>query len=545
MKGSFMRFARSIIAVMLAAFLAWGALAQPGSMPSRRRAPSDDPLQNVRNLIQRSGEFQQAIEELSDLLEQDKGNAEAWYLLGLAYHGQREWAKAIEADTKASEFRDRRPLALFNLARAEAMNGNKIAALESLALASKAGFREQDRAADEPELAILHGDPRFEKWVDSLSAPAEGEGPKAGPGDLHATVNGELGERLDERVQALGKEALFSGSVVVWREGRTVLEKGFGLADREHRTPIAARTPFPIGSITRTFTAATILRLEQAGLLSVDDAISKHLPDVPHEKQAITIHQLLCHTSGLSDEWRSRLIPTDLARITTREDAERAILASPLAREIDARSEECDSGYVLLAAIIERVSKQPFEAAVRDRVLVPAKLASIHFVGEELGNDAIAIGYGSPDRPEIAQRWPATPWTRKGAEGLLCSGIDLVAWTRALSGDDVLDAAQRAKMFAAHAASDATGPWRNGAVGYAWLVGTSFGNVPVRVAAGDDPRGFASAINWYPDQGTVIVVLCNSAQARNERDSVARLVRQELFPRPNRGPGNAPPTQTR
>ncbi|HEY7470720.1 MAG TPA: serine hydrolase domain-containing protein, partial [Gemmatimonadota bacterium] len=115
--------------------------------------------------------------------------------------------------------------------------------------------------------------------------------------DPGAVVDGETARAADDyltRLEALG----FSGAALLVEDGRTVLRKGYGLADREAGIPITTASVFSLGSITKQFTAAAILALEARGELSTDDPISEYFADVPPDKQPITLHHLLTHSSG-------------------------------------------------------------------------------------------------------------------------------------------------------------------------------------------------------------------------------------------------------
>jgi CubicO group peptidase (beta-lactamase class C family) len=130
-------------------------------------------------------------------------------------------------------------------------------------------------------------------------------------------------DRFLRRAQPFG----FSGSILVARHGQVLLAKGYGWADREHRVPHSRETVFPIGSITKHFTAAAILKLEMHGQLKTSDPISKYLPGVPPDKANITIHQLLTHTSGLQSDFGEDY------DVVTRDQFLRKVLASKLASE--------------------------------------------------------------------------------------------------------------------------------------------------------------------------------------------------------------------
>jgi len=113
-------------------------------------------------------------------------------------------------------------------------------------------------------------------------------------------VRDPLGKELNGLMQRLAAYG-FSGSVLVARHGRVLIDMGYGMADLEHHVPYAADTIFDVASISKQFTAAAILKLEMTGKLHVEDPLSKYFPNAPEDKAGITLHQLLTHTSGLKD----------------------------------------------------------------------------------------------------------------------------------------------------------------------------------------------------------------------------------------------------
>src|SRR5262249_41171526 len=108
---------------------------------------------------------------------------------------------------------------------------------------------------------------------------------------------------LSDKLDRWLTDAKFQGSVLVSKGGAVVLRKGYGLADRENNIPYDAETVFPIGSITKQFTAAAILKMEMLGQLHVEDSVAHYFNGVPFDKRPITIHQLLTHTSGLESDF--------------------------------------------------------------------------------------------------------------------------------------------------------------------------------------------------------------------------------------------------
>jgi CubicO group peptidase (beta-lactamase class C family) len=111
-------------------------------------------------------------------------------------------------------------------------------------------------------------------------------------------VEGDLAEKLDAYMTDVASDG-FSGVILVAKDDKVILAKGYGLASRTESIPITPESVFDIGSITKQFTATAILQLEEQGKLSVNDPITKYFPDVPKFKEGMTLHHLLTHTSGL------------------------------------------------------------------------------------------------------------------------------------------------------------------------------------------------------------------------------------------------------
>ena len=198
-------------------------------------------------------------------------------------------------------------------------------------------------------------------------------------------------DSLDAKIDAKVKPFVdkgFSGAVLVAKGKKVILKRGYGLADRTKSEPITENTVFNIGSLAKQFTAAAILKLEMSGKLKVQDSISKHLDGVPEDKQAITIHQLLTQTSGLPREYsKNDYDPANRDEMINR------VLQLKLKSLPGTAYSYSNAGYMLLAAIIERVSKQPYEQFLRDALFKPAKMSKTSFVTEQRKRKDIACGY--------------------------------------------------------------------------------------------------------------------------------------------------------
>jgi CubicO group peptidase (beta-lactamase class C family) len=160
----------------------------------------------------------------------------------------------------------------------------------------------------------------------------------------------------------------FSGTVLAAKDGKVVLNRSYGLADRECSVPNSAETVFAIGSLTKQFTAAAILQLEMQGKLNAQDFAGKYLGDFPPDKAGITIHHLLPHTSSLISDGASAKLPLE-----NRDEYVEAVKKTKLRSTVGEKFNYSNVGYNLLAAIVEKVSGLSFEDYLQQRLFKPAK----------------------------------------------------------------------------------------------------------------------------------------------------------------------------
>jgi CubicO group peptidase (beta-lactamase class C family) len=247
----------------------------------------------------------------------------------------------------------------------------------------------------------------------------------------------EIGPNIHRYLSAM--EVLgFSGAIIVTHGGEVVLREGYGLADRETRRPYTPATVQTHGSITKQMTAAAVLLLESRGELSVDDPIYLYLDDVPEDKQDITIHQLLTHSSGLPGG-----VGPDDEPIGARAYVER-VMGTSLQFEPGTGYAYSNAGYALLGRIVERVSGQGYETFLREEVLLPAGLAETGYVLPRWGPDRLAAGYRNGERWGFVhgRGWLADGpnWHLRANGGLHTTVDDMHQWLNTVRGRGVLDA---------------------------------------------------------------------------------------------------------
>jgi len=320
-----------------------------------------------------------------------------------------------------------------------------------------------------------------------------------------------VGDKLDRWLVA----ADFRGNVLVSKGGNVLLRKGYGLADRENGVPYTADTVFDVGSITKQFTAAAILKLEMQGKLRVEDPIGKYLPGVPDDKKSITLHHLLTHTAGLESDFAGDYDPV------SRDEYVKRTLASKLRSKPGDVYFYANSGYSLLGAVVEIASGKPYESYLRKNLFLPAGMRDTGYKLPAWPEARLAVGYRDGKRwGRINER----PWDKDGpywalrANGGISSTLDdMLRWHVALTGDTVLSAAEKEKMFRRQVKE---GPIADSYYGYGWSIGESAWGGRLIEHNGGNGTFFADFLR-YTDDGIVVILSTNDSEVRGGRISHA------------------------
>ncbi|OGD37020.1 MAG: hypothetical protein A2V45_03030, partial [Candidatus Aminicenantes bacterium RBG_19FT_COMBO_58_17] len=277
-------------------------------------------------------------------------------------------------------------------------------------------------------------------------------------------VDGDLGQKIDHYLQKAEANG-YAGSVLVARGEKIILAKGYGLADRENKVKQTAETVFSIGSITKQFTGAAILKLEMMGKLKVTDLISKYFGEVPADKKEITLHHLLTHTAGFKGALGDDYDPTG------REDFIKLALSSKLLFKPGERYEYSNVGFSLLGIIVELVSGKNYEGFLYEELFKPAGMERTGYVRPGFAKSELAVGYRDGERWGTALDRPWRPegpgWHLRANGGILSTIGDMHRWYLALKNDTVLSAAARQKYFAPHVKEYEDG---NSYYGYGWVI---------------------------------------------------------------------------
>jgi CubicO group peptidase (beta-lactamase class C family) len=344
------------------------------------------------------------------------------------------------------------------------------------------------------------------------------------------TVRGTLGKRLDTHLTRLVDQG-FSGVILVARKDRIVLAKGYGLANREQRTPATTATVFPIGSVTKQFTAAAILKLEMQGKLKVGDFITKYLKDVPPDKSKITIHQLLTHSSG---------IPGSVGRCTqemTRDGFIKMALSAPLDFEPGTKYSYSNAGYNLLAVIVEVASGASFDDYTSKNLFEPAGMKQTGIFAPKYTLENIAVGYRDGKRwgnvfeklfdydyPE--RKFYGYEFCGRGSGGMLSTVGDLYKWHKSFEGERVFSNAAKEKIFTPYIRE---GEGATSFYGYGWAIFTTSRKTKMIGHNGNVNDVFEADFRRYVDEDVVYIIMTNSLNLEQSAIKVSPQIAKIIF----------------
>ena len=295
------------------------------------------------------------------------------------------------------------------------------------------------------------------------------------------------------------------GAVIITRGGETIYRAGRGLADVEARRPVRPDSVFRLGSLTKQFTAAVIVQLVQEGRISLDDPVTRFLPDYPQPGAAATVRQLLNHTSGIQSY-------TGIPGWMVEENTNRPYTTAEMIALFRDRPPPTppgqawaynNSGYVLLGAIIERVTGTPWHQAIAERITGPLRLRSVGYGVERESGAAMARGYGG----EGGQVRPARRIHMSvphAAGALVGTADDLARWSHAFHHGRVVGPALYAAMIAPTVLPD--GRTRN--YGFGLGFETLRGRATIEHSGGI--FGFATYATYIPSDDLFVAVLANS-----------------------------------
>ena len=302
--------------------------------------------------------------------------------------------------------------------------------------------------------------------------------------------------RMDAIVRSHAEGKTFMGAVLVARDGNVLLSKGYGQANLEWQIPNTPTTKFRLGSLTKQFTAAAVLLLEERGKLKTDDLVKVHMPDAPAAWSGITIFHLLTHTSGIPNftalpEYRQmQPFDTPVVEIVAR------TRDKPLEFVPGERMNYSNSGYVLLGYLIEKISGQSYAQFVTENIFTPLGMKDSGYDSNAAVIAHRASGYTpGPNGPVNAGFIHMSIPHAAGA--LYSTAEDLLRWQQGLFGGRILSAGSVQKM---------TTPFKND---YALGVAVTAVDGRRRISHSGGIEGFNTSLAYYPESKVVVLALAN------------------------------------
>lgn len=243
-------------------------------------------------------------------------------------------------------------------------------------------------------------------------------------------------QQLDRYFMQRYRQENFNGTVLIAHNGRPIYQQTFGYADLSTKENLTLNTPFELASVSKTFTATTILKLDEQGKLSIDEPVKLYFPDFPYE--AVTIRQLLTHRSGLPDYvFMSNNYITDRTHYMNNEDVINIFIEkkAPLLFFPNSKFEYSNSNYAILAAIVSKVTGIKFQDYIRDSIFMPLGM-----------NNSFVFDYEDTTNHLYAKTHDAYGQKLKdvcfdgvvGDKGVYSTAEDMLKWDNALKQDKIL-----------------------------------------------------------------------------------------------------------
>ncbi|MEO0513105.1 MAG: serine hydrolase [Planctomycetota bacterium] len=340
---------------------------------------------------------------------------------------------------------------------------------------------------------------------------------------LEPDLDRVVGDIVDE--SELGR---FWGAVLVRIGDDDVLARGYGFDDELLRPIDLERSLFDVGSIAKSFTAACVLAMVDRGELTTATTLGEVFGDDAGNLRGVTVEELMGHRSGLGEAAGYAL---GGPAIESPDDLVARLATSGVGSK---RFQYSNAGYFLLAAIIEKVAGEPFEAAVRSRVFAPAGLDGVGFVGDGAVPGARPTVRMKPPPP--SRTWKGSSrgtlfgypwnWGQRGATGVVITARSLADWVEGLT--------EPGRVLSAESLDAMMSPGAGG-YGLGWYVDRDARGVVTRFAHGGSTGGYRSEVARYPEAfdglgATVVVLTGYDGDARG----IAAAIRRELVPQPSK-----------
>ena len=284
----------------------------------------------------------------------------------------------------------------------------------------------------------------------------------------------------------------FSGTVLVVQNDQIILNKGYGYSNYQSKQLNGPETIFPLQSITKTFTATGVLKLQMLGKLNIQDSIYQYL-EVPADKRNITIAQLLSHSSGIVTGTEDYYRPEDKHSLVAK------VLSEPLLFAPGTDIAYSNIGYGLLAVIIEKTSGLHYEEFLKTYFFDKLQMESTGHVGLIRDKRIFALQYKDKFTDSSPSQKKEEDWNFTGSGNLMTTTSDLYKWAMAIKHNSILSEELSQQMFSSQSRYDRKG----------WFIGDSdYGKLIEH--DGGSSKGSAANFRWYQNKDTFVIVFCNN-----------------------------------
>jgi len=325
-------------------------------------------------------------------------------------------------------------------------------------------------------------------------------------------------------VAEMARERIPGAEVGVYRDGKAVLEKGYGLANVELRAPVSAATPMQSGSVGKQFAATAVMMLVEQGKVGLEDSIVRYFPDTPASWRPIKVKNLLSHTSGLaeyeSDERTKPGGPFDLRQDFTEDELVRKIEALPIEFNPGDKWDYRNTNYVLLGVLIHRVTGMAYGDFLHAKIFAPLGMTSTRIISDRDIIAGRAAGYELEGGRLKNQNFVSATFNSTADGTLYFNVVDLEKWDRALYGETLIKKASLDRMWTPFVLND--GKANAAGYGFAWAVAAVNGHR--LIAHSGAWQGFTCYIGRYVDDRLTVVVLTNLDAGHATPNNIARVV---------------------
>ena len=312
-------------------------------------------------------------------------------------------------------------------------------------------------------------------------------------------------DSTDLIVQKMMKEQKIVGlALAVVKNGKPVVNKGYGLANAEHNVPVTEETVIRLGSVSKQFFTTAILKLSEEGKLSIDDPVHKFFPDAPETWRPIQIKHLMSHTSGLQREapaYKNSVIQPDIVVI-------KSAYSLPLDFKTGEKYQYCNLAYFMLAEIIRQVSGMPWQDFIKEKIFIPAGMMNSRMTDFYPIIPHRANGYMHKNDTLINAD---AMYAVRPSGGFLSTSTDMIFWDKVLREKNIILKKENWELLWAPFIKTSNNALSKEYYGFGWLIDELNGHK--LIAHGGSNIGFRSYYARFVNDGLSIIILTNTDEA--------------------------------